>query len=315
MLWSELKYSTRATVDELSSRGTILPTAKVADLEKKLKYFINPLLFELAQTTGKLAATKNYVLNPVDNSLSLDTSTIKKFTGTDATYEVTGAKAYWFEATGPATVYIEEYVGGAWVALPTPITISIASSVTEFAVYSGLITAANTANKIRIRFSGTSPYSYRNYKLYAYTWATAAEIQEHRPEFKFEMPTDYLMLNSVMLRRDVRQFVPFVDYKWEEPNIIWVNRYLAPAEIKVKYWRKPTLLTWTEPNDIADASGIDASADAVNILPLGLAAKAMIAEKDASSGMILQNLWEAAKSQLVANDGSYSGSIVNVTGW
>ena len=315
MLWSELRYAVRATIDELSSRGTILPTTKVADLQMKLKYYINPLLFELASTTGKLGATKNYTLNPVDNALAGDTSSIKKFIGTDFTVELVGARAYYFQANGPASVYIEEYVSGAWVALPTPLVVTIASTVTELTEYKGLITALNTANKIRLRFSGTSPYDYRNYKLYTYVWATAAEVQEHRPEFKFTLPTDYLKLNSMNIRKDVRQFVAFTPDKWEEPSSFWVNRYLGPCEIQLKYWRKPTLLTWTEPADIADASVIDATADAVNILALGLAARAMIAEKDETSGMVLQNLWEAAKAQLPGNDGTYSGTVVSTTEW
>lgn len=311
MNWVELKYATRAAINELSSRGTILPVTKVADLEKQLKYFINPLLFELASTTGKLAATKSYVLNPVDNALGMDTSAIKLFSGTDFIVEQIGARAYWFECTGPATVYVEEQRGGVWLNLETITT----QAGDEFSEHKGLIAPQNTANKVRLRFSGTVPYSFRNYKLYGYPWTAADQIQQNRPDFRFDAPADFLKLNQMMIRRDARQFVPFNDYKWQEPDCFWVNRYYGAIEIVMKYWRKPTVLAWTEPEDIDPAATIDATADAVQILPLGLAAKAMIAAKDETSGMVLQNLWEAAKAQLPGNDGNYAGAIVPRTEW
>lgn len=312
MIWSELKYAVRASINQLSSRGTIKPAAKVADLVMKLKYFVNPLLYELAQTTGKIAATETFVLNPVDNALGSDTSSIKSFTGTDVTYELVGAKAYWFEAVGPATVYIEEYTGGAWVVLST---ITILSSVTEFTEYKGLIAPSSATNRVRLRFSGTSPYSYRNYKLYTYTWATEAEIQQHRPDFKFVLPADFLEMNQVYIRKDARQFVPFSTYVWEEPNIIWVNRYYGPAEIRASYWRKPTVLTWTEPSDILDSATIDATEDACNLLPLAMSAAVLRSVKDDASATVFQNLWEIGLSKLTGNKGNYTGSVTNVTGW
>ena len=315
MTWLQTKRSTQAFLDELSSRGTLLPTTKVADLIMKLKYYVNPGAYELASTSGKLGASKYYVLNPVDNTNVYDTSTIKKFTGTDFTVELVGAKAYYFQANGPAVIYVEEYVSSAWVALPTPLTITIASTVTELTEYRGLITAASTTNKIRLRFSGTSPYDYRNYKLYTYTWATAAEVQEHRPEFRFTLPTDFLKLNSMNIRKDVRQFVAFTPDKWEEPNYFWVNRFLGPCEIQLKYWRKPTELTWTEPADISDSAVIDATADGEKILPLYLAMCALYAEKEAQAGAIAQNRWEIALSKLPGNDTSYTGTVVSTTEW
>lgn len=312
MKWSELRYAVRASINQLSSRGNIKPYPKVADLEMKLKYFINPLLYELAQTTGKLAATKTFVLNPVDNALANDTSTIKQFAGTDFAVELTGAKAYFFESTGPATIYIEEYTGGSWVMLET---ISINSEVTELTEYKGLITPSSASNKVRLRFSGTSPYSFRNYKLYTYEWATADEVQQHRPNFKFALPADFLEINQIFIRKDTRQFVPFTDYIFEDPDVIWVNRYLAPSEFHVQYWRKPTELTWTEPNDINDDAVIDATAEASQILHLAMAAAVFRSVKDDTSATIFQNLWEVGLSKLTGNKGSYSGSVVNLLGW
>ena len=310
LTWSQLKYATRASVNQLSSRGVIKPDAKVADMVLKLKYFINPLLYELANTTGKLGATKNYLLNPVDNTLSYDTSTIRQFTGADFTAELVGAKAYFFEASGPATIYVEEHTGGAWAVLDT---ISIGSDVTELTEYKGLITASDEDNKVRLRFSGTSPYGFRNYKLYTYTWATADEVQQHRPFFKFTMPADFLKLNEMYIKKDTRQYVTFTPDKVEEPSTFWVNRYLGPAEIQMKYWRIPTLLTWTEPNDIDDAETMDVTPDAEGILHLAMAAAFFRSIKDDTSATIYQNLWEVGLSKLAGNDGTYMGTVVSAS--
>ena len=314
MNWGELKSSVRALLDELSSRGALLPTIKVADILMKLKYFLNPVLYELAQTTGRLAAVQSVTLNPVLNTLTYDTSSIKKhLPGVDRSFELAGAKACFFECNGPATVTIDEKIAGVWNNLET---INILSTVTALTEYRRLITASNPAHTIRLRFTGDYAYDFRNYILYPYTWPTAADVQQHRPYFEFALASDYLKLNTVLAKSDTRQYVSFNQYtvRASDGKLV-VNRYLAPLELLVQYWRKPVVPAFTGVDATDDLLTIDAIDEAVNLVPLGVAAKVLLSEKNETAGMILQNLFEAGKAQLVGKDGSYAGTIVSKSEW
>ena len=314
MNWGELKSSVRSLMDELSSRGALLPNIKVADILMKLKYFINPVLYELAQTTGRLAAVQSVTLNPVLNTLTYDTSSIKKhLPGVDRSFELAGAKACFFECNGPATVTIDEKIAGVWNNLET---INILSTVTALTEYRRLITASNPAHTIRLRFTGDYAYDFRNYILYPYTWPTAADVQQHRPYFEFALASDYLKLNTVLAKSDTRQYVSFNQYtvRASDGKLV-VNRYLAPLELLVQYWRKPVVPAFTGVDATDDLLTIDAIDEAVNLVPLGVAAKVLLSEKNETAGMILQNLFEAGKAQLVGKDGSYAGTIVSKSEW
>ena len=314
MNWGELKSSVRALMDELSARGALLPNIKVADILMKLKYFINPVLYELAQTTGRLAAVQYVTLNPVLNTLTYDTSSIKKhLPGIDWSFELAGAKACFFECNGPATVTIDEKIAGVWNNLET---INITSTVTALTEYRRLITASDPANTIRLRFTGDYAYDFRNYILYPYTWPTAADVQQHRPYFEVALASDYLKLNAVLAKRDTRQYVSFNQYTVRESDgKLVVDRYLAPLELLVQYWRKPVGPAFTGVDTTDDLLTIDATDEAVHLVPLGVAAKVLLSEKDETAGMILQNLYEAGKVQLVGTGGPYAGTIVSKSEW
>ena len=314
MNWGELKSSVRALIDELSSRGALLPNIKVADILMKLKYFINPVLYELAQTTGRLAAVQYVTLNPVLNTLAYDTSSIKKhLPGIDWSFELAGAKACFFECNGPATVTLDEKIAGVWNNLET---IDITSTVTALTEYRRLITASDPANTVRLRFTGDYAYDFRNYILYPYAWPTAAAVQQHRPYFEFALASDYLKLNTVLAKSDTRQYVSFNQYTVRDSDgKLVVNRYLAPLELLVQYWRKPVMPAFTGVDTTDDLLTIDATDEAVNLVPLGVAAKVLLSEKNETAGMILQNLFEAGKAQLVGKDGSYAGTIVSKSEW
>lgn len=309
-------------LDEYATDGTVNTTD---DVLVKIQDFTNDAMVDLASSTAKIHGEYFIAQNPVRNELAYDTSKIQThLPDVDFTVELTGAKSYFFEATGPATVVIEEYVGGAWVALPTPISISIASSVTSFAEYKGLITAADVANKIRIRFTGSYVYKYRNYILYPYTWPSANDVQQHRPFFEYALPSDFLQLDNIMIKKETRQYISYVNYILRSDKKIALNRYDAPAEFMLHYWRYPTLFTYTgvEATDDAMVYGIDTvnstyrvSDDAALVIPFYVAGHVLLSEGNPQGGITLLNVYETKKTTLVTNLINYQGAIFNATGW
>lgn len=313
MQWIEVKNQIRALMDELSSRGAILAGIKVADILLKARYFVNPVLYDLATTTAKLAKTKNYTLNPLMNLLNQDTSTIKKhLPGIDVAYELVGAKSCFFECSGPATVTIDEKINGVWTNLQT---ITISSSVTTLTEYKRLITASSSTNSIRLNFSGLYAYDYRNYILYPYTFPTETDIQQHRPSFEFNLPTDFLKLNQWLAKSESRQYKPYSNVTMLPTKKFAINRYESPLELQLVYWRKPTLLTFTGVDAVDDIQELDCTEDAAQIVFLGVASRCLISEKDETAGIVIRNDYEAAKSGLPGNDTGYSGNLVTNVEW
>ena len=198
MLYSNFQDLVLKLLNKFSARGTELNVTKTADIRLKIQDFINAEQMDLASTTGKLPAKKSYVQKPVCNALSYDTSSIKQhLPGVDFAVSLVGAKAYFFEAIGPATVTIDESIGGVWTNLET---ITIADTVVEMTAYRKLITASSATNTVRMNFSGSYVYSFQNYILYPYTFPTDALVQQHRPRFIYDLPTNYLKMNSLTIR-------------------------------------------------------------------------------------------------------------------
>ena len=303
----------RALMDELSSRGALLANIKVADILFKAKYFVNPVLYDLASTTAKLAKTQSYILNPLCNALNQDTSSMKKhLPGVDASYEVVGAQSCFFECSGPATVTIDENINGVWTNLST---ITIDATVTTLTEYRRLITASSLLNSVRLNFSGAYAYDYRNYILYPYTFMDEASVQQSRPAFEFDLPTDFLKLNQWLAKSDARQYKPYSNVTMLATKKFAINRYEAPLELQLVYWRKPTLLTFTGVDATDDAQVLDCTEDSSMIVALGVASKCLLSEKDETAGIVLRNDFEASKSNLVGNDTSYAGNIITTTEW
>jgi hypothetical protein len=312
MTYLEFRKLVLKLLNKFSARGTELNVTKTADIRLKVQDFINAELMDIASTTGKLAAKKTYVQKPVCNEIAKDTSSIKQhIPGTDFAVSLAGAKAYFFEATGPATITIDEYVSGAWVNLET---ITIASTVTDFTEHKGLITASSTANTVRINFSGSYIYTFRNYILYPYTFPSDATVQQHRPRFIYTLPTDFLKINNVCIRKDTRQEVAETNFILDLKNKTISFLRTTEGEFILNYWRKPTYITITGVDATDDAQTIDAVDEAVYILAYGVAS-IVVAKSDSATSAYLNNLYEAKKSNITGTDGVYVQAQVPLVGW
>lgn len=313
MKYGELKARVLKLIDEYSSRGTLLSESKTKDILYKIQGLVNEVQMDLATTYGKLPATYKIVQNPIDNDIVDDTSTIRNhIPGQDFTVERQGARSCFFEATGPGEVYIEENVNDSWFALEH---ISIPATQKEFAEYRRLITPSSSDNMVRLRFTGDYVFQFRNYHLYEITWPDESSVQQWRPYFLYDLPSDFLQLNYIEARKGTGQYKDFKDYRLRPDNKIAFNRYIAPAEFIVHYWRKSTNLTFTG-TSADDDLVIDARDDAAEIMPLAIAGQVLISEKDEARGTLLLNQYEAKKVNLLLNQGeSKPEPEISIHGW
>jgi hypothetical protein len=313
--YGQLQSDVLKKIDEYSRKGTTAAPTKTVDYRLKIPEATNSILMNLAATTGKLPAEWPIVNYPVYNESTRDTSSIKNHIPTidDTIATCTGALSYFLEVTGNYDVIIEEQISGTWTELVELTPTAVSGTFTEL---KGLLTPSATTNSVRTRLTGNYPYSYRNYILYPYTWPTAAEVQQHRPFFVQTLPTNWLKFNNVMIRRDVKQWVAFAEYKIT-PTQFGYNRY-ATGEILVNYYRKPTAIVVADPaNPTTEelAQVIDAMPDAVEIVAYGVAGTILIGDDNNASSYLLQ-LYENGKFELTQNDGSYGlQSVQNINGW
>jgi len=311
--YGAIRTSTLRLLDEYSSRGTIQVPSKVADYGFKIQQLVNESIYELASTTAKLPKTLLIPHNPVKNTLADDTSSIKQhIPGIDFSITLVNGKSTFFEATGPATIVIEQSSNGTTY---TEIeTITIASTVTTFAEYRRLITPTLATNTVRLRFTGDYVYLFRNYVLYPYSWPTAADVPQHSPWWKVTTPSDFLDLNYVEIRRDARQFIPYSNMIKTPENELFFNSFEGPAEFLIHYWRKPTLLTFTNVQATDDALIIDLRDDAALILPYNCAGTIMNSEEDGLGDRYLKKYTEK-RMNLISSTASHVSSLSNLYTW
>lgn len=313
MNYGDFRTNVLKAIDEYSSRGTVLAASKTADLKLRMPMALNKILFDLALETSKLPKTYYIIQNPVENETSYDTSALKQHlpTSTDLYVELTSALSYFYECQGPATVNIqEENPADTWTSLSTNV---IGSTVTWLQEYKGNITAASSTTNIRIYFGGNYIYNYRNEKLYPYAFSTDTDVQQHRPHFLYDLPSDFLFLENVMRKNSDKWDKYSEFYLLDGESKLGFNRY-DTGEFQINYFRKPTEIVYTGVDVVDDAQTVDCNDDAVHAAVLGVASLLQTTENPTLSVM-LSNLYEQQKMSFKKPDRYYPEEIQNVTGW
>ena len=313
--FGQIKGDTLRLLDEYSSRGTVQSATKIADYRLKIQSLTNAYIYELASTTAKIPAIFNIVHNPVRNRLSDDTSSIRThMPDHDFSASYIGAKAIYFESTGPATIYLEEsFDGGETFSLIE--TIVIPADQTSFAEYKRLIPSTQPTNMVRLRFSGDYVYAFRNYVLYPYSWPTEEDIPQHRPYVEYPFPSDFFDIDSVFIKGNAWQFAPYSDYILTHDKKIAFSSYEGPLELICNYWRRPNLLVFTGNELTDDAQVIDLGDDAAIIIPWFVAGDILNSEQLLAAGTLRLNQAAVKRDSLVTNKSNYASTIMNVTGW
>jgi hypothetical protein len=263
--------------------------------------FTNVYQRDVAQA-AKIHAVHKIIHNPLYNDTATDTSEIKKhLPDVDFSVTMNGALSCFFEAIGPATVKIDEDVAGTWTTLET---ISILSSVTTFTEYRRLITASDTDNDIRLLFTGSTTYDFRNYILYPYTFTTEDDVQQHRPFFEYTLPAACKEIAYIQCLSGTPYYtIPNYgrlgkqDYHLRSDRILAINRYAYPAEYQVHYWAEPADITFAG-TSADDTKTFEVSEAAQAIMPLAIAGMILYTENDKSKGVMYLNDYENKKARL-----------------
>lgn len=235
----------------------------------------------------------------------------------DITFEATAAKAYFFEAFGSGTLFIEEMKDGAWHLIAERVFAN-----TTFTPYKDFIKAGGefTNRTVRLRFAahpeGDFTYFVRNVAMFSALYSADGEdipeIQEFTPYNMAELCSDFLSLPEPPIVT-AGQTRLAAGYKVEGGSTILLP-YEAEGEFKILYRRKPhEIIGDGEPEE--DETQIDLDEELCTLLPL-LTAAYVWAEDEPEKAEYYMNLYRERSAEIMRTKKNASpAKIINVTGW
>lgn len=233
----------------------------VTDLEVRAPGILTTLQAEHLKT-GDIYSAFEIANKPVNNMLGFSSGhDYIEFLGEDITRETTGSvKAYYFEVSDDAVIYIEDFTS-SWNTLAT---VPCAPTTGGYTAYKAKVTPTAGATKSRIRFSGTNRYVFTNYALFSAPFATNNDVPVYRPWVQKEMPADFKSIDQITEEYPQRQYTKSSNYKWEGKNKLFINYYYE-GNIRIVY--RPVPLAITSMTDVLQVDDVTAR----SVLPWGLA--------------------------------------------
>ncbi|MEX2395872.1 MAG: hypothetical protein WD491_02555 [Balneolales bacterium] len=305
----EAKTKALQIMDEFSVNAQAISAADNTDYTARMNNFADSAQKEIAQFK-KIHAVKKISQNRITNLIGDDGFELEQYLSDAIIYTGTGAKSYYFEVDGAGTVQIQEDISGTWTTLET-----VTPSVTTFTAYRGLITAGDTDNDIRLRFTGTYPYNIQNVALYAYTFASADDVPDFEREISYSMPNTFMDLKKVVERDKNGYIRDYGIYRWQSKTTLMLP-YDFKGSVEVEYYAYPVTIT---PGTLADPSASDSTefeidTEAQELIPYYMAAHCFIVEQPEVYGTLL-NIYLNKLSSLDTVDNQGVVTIVNTSGW
>lgn len=269
-------------LDELNNDGTV-NTSDTADYLARA-----PSILTIGQAIllpmGEVFSFADISNSPITNLLG-EMFEIYEYEGEDKNYEAVGGKAYYFELDGPGDIYAEEMHLGSWAVLKT---INNIVSGTGFTAYKGVITPTVSTNIVRLRFSGSFFYRYKNIALFNESFASDNDVPDYRSWVKKSMPADFKSVSQIISEVGTDYIKPG-NYKWEGRKDLYIS-YDFVGEMRIEY--KPIL---TVISALTQTLQID-DTTALTCLPYYLGAELMETENPDLANK-LSNKYLAAKSE------------------
>ena len=260
-------------IDEATKKGVDIAISKNADYNHKFNYFLDDAQKYIAGIV-KIPEVFQVTQNPIPNLLGL----LRGFEieqilpDNPKIFSFTGCKSMYFQMDNIGTVTIK--INGV---VSDTIENTVKGSFTEYQV---LIPSIST-DAVTVEFSGLYPYNIRNTGFYAYTFPTTDDIPKYNAYISYDMPTNFLSFDSVILQGDPRVYASYVANKWENNKKIILN-YYDRGSFDIHYFKYPaTILA----NDL-DTTVLDIEDKAFDLVAMQCAIMATAADNPALSNWI-----------------------------
>lgn len=261
----------------------------------------------LLQVNFLRPAVGSYVINhkPMKNLVEGGFSPIER--SEDLIYEATNAKAYYFQADGIGTLYIERLDENSdnWIL----VEVVELTGTRRFSSYSGFIKDGTSyvSETVRLRFTGEHLYSVKCVALYAHTYSNdVTDIPAYEAYTRYDLSNladDFITLATPPITEDEEYERLSGDYDVEGGKIILLP-YNVTGCFKVLYHRRPNALI----NNGAgqdDESIIDLDEELCSLLPV-LIASYIYLEDEPDRSQYYNKLYQARAAEIVSRERNYA---------
>ena len=301
--WKDIKLATLQKM--FSSNGT---TIQVDSSTQEYIYSMPQAANEglqLLSTAGKFIVKPWTVNNfPCRNLLGEQYKNLR-YVG-EATFKVTGARSYYFEALGTnitCTLTIEAQDGTS-----TPVVIPIHTpddetphagidSQSDYSVFKGLIPNENK-KEVTLKFSSDYPYNLRNICFYGEKFAAVKDIPDYQEFLKFnlkELIEDFYQLSEsdiYLEQNNSPSYLAASNYYQEANNTLVIPRK-DTGVYTVYYKAYPGEITLSTPDDYE----LTLDPEVASILPLYMASQ-LYKDDDNAIATVYRNEFEVARESL-----------------
>ncbi len=301
MNWGEIKLAALKKIDP--AIPSLTPTRNTKDYLNAIIPAANRGLFDLS-TAGKYIVKEFCINIPENTNLLSGTQKTMQHINTDIGYEAKGAKAYYFETTGPAKVdiYLDE----------TLVQSKESEAHSAFEVMKGII--PNTEEKTaKIVFSGDYPYQFRNVALYNITFQSDEDVWDASPirriNLRDALQDFYKLVTTDVVYEKDGEYLKFKDYDWEGDSTLILDG-LKQGNYKIHYFAYPKEIT----SQTEDDYELELDPEVAALLPVYIAAE-LYEDDDSSMAYYIREQYEAAKQRLVPTDVQGKAKFVDRWGW
>lgn len=301
MNWGEIKLAALKKIDPAIT--SLTPTRNTKDYLNAIIPAANRGLFDLS-TAGKYIVKEFCINIPENTNLLSGTQKTMQHINTDIGYEAKGAKAYYFETTGPVKIdiYLDE----------TLVQSKEIEACSAFEVMKGII--PNTEEKTaKIVFSGDYPYQFRNVALYNITFQSDEDVWDASPirriNLRDALQDFYKLVTTDVVYEKDGEYLKFKDYDWEGDSTLILDG-LKQGNYKIHYFAYPKEIT----SQTEDDYELELDPEVASLLPVYIAAE-LYEDDDSSMAYYIREQYEAAKQRLVPTDVQGKAKFVDRWGW
>ena len=231
-------------------------------------------------------------------------------------FEAEGAKAYYFEADGNGTAYVEFLDGNEWIAAKA--AVELASDSMRFRAYKGFFKQGNefVSGRVRICFEGEYTYSVRSVAFYDRVYsADEKDIPAYEPFTRYDISDlvqDFLSLAAPPVTDDQMRAVLTKNYDVENGRVLLFPHDTSGIYL-VRYVHKPSpIVTANGPTVNEDL--IDLDEDLCALLP-NLIAAYVYAEDEPQLAEYYLTLYNQQAIQIEQRERSFSSVPIITNGW
>lgn len=271
----------------------------------------------LLQVNYLRPAISSYVINhkPMKNLIDGSFTPVER--SEDLIYEATDAKAYYFQADGIGTLFIERFDNNSksWVIIDA---VEL-SGTKRFSTYFGFIRDGRKfiTGQVRLRFTGDYLYSVKCVAMYQHVYSDdVADIPAYEAYTRYDMTTlvdDFLTLSTPPITEDEEYERLSGDYDVEGGRVILLP-YSVTGCFKVLYNRRPReLINNGSAQD--DESLLDLDDELCSLIPVLIASYIWL-EDEPDRAQYYYSQYQARAGEILARERNLSPvQIKSCNGW